>query len=872
MNKIIKISFAAIIPAMALLSCSENDWNDRYLDGFKDGPSYSNPSTGAVTLSAEDYSTISTLLKAVAGNDAETTAANAIKTNMYFDATSPFPASVAIPYYLASTSSEFFNFANGSTVAVSYSEISGTPEELSQISAASTYTLNSTNYKSVWGSDTDYINSFAPERTADQYLPAILKAQYPDAQEGDYAVVTYNTSTQNPVFGTGEESYEITDNIKELSVGGMLNAVAVVTAQCSRGLILTDNAGSILYYNTAVDLSEYPIGTIVKVSGEIADYNKGFQLANTASINVVGNTEVTYPEPTFYSAAMINQAVTGTTDQLAQYIKLQGQLSISGNYLNIIIDGTQVQGSVYYATPEIQASLENGKSYIFTGYFTSFTNKYLYMIVTEATPLIDVELSDSIKNLSTGDNLTATAVVTGQCSRGLILTDNAGSILYYNQNIDLASYPLGTAVKVSGAVSNYNKGLQLSAAASLEILGQTAFSYPEPVVYSASMIDTAVAGTSDILAQYSQIEGQLSISGNYLNVIIDGTVVQGSVYYATSTLQSKLENGVSYIFTGYFTSFTAKYFYMVVTDATPVASTAAYSAPSTRSALFTPAIAEENAVYYYNGSAWAPAEDVAVLNPADYAAMGDSNNSITNPAYKIPIYLKNTYPYAEEGQEMYVAYNITGNGCTCGLFVYDGISWSLNNNGMEELTAQFTKTNGSWHFTKYLGKAIFSLYNEQEIALNRTYIIAYGTAAATAVPTSNSYGYLQKTDVLPVDGVITMSNDANGFSFATECTYNGNTYTTPEGTFIIRDSNGRYLYLQGTYASFNVRADNPYIEDGAIASGYLFSATNSGDGAWTIKNQFNGRIVYFSEGYSNFAAYDSASATDHLPNLYLLEE
>ena len=879
MKKYIIKTIAAFIPAIAFLSCSDNSWNNTYLDGFKGGPSYSNSSTGEVALSTNDYNTISTLLSSIATTDEEKAAASAIKSNQYFDATSPYPASVAIPYYLASTSSPFFNFANGSTVNVSYSEISGTPEEISKISKAKTYTLTASDYQEVWGSTSDYVNSFAPEREPEAYLPAILKSQYPEANEGDYAVVTYNLATQNPMFGESGV-LEITDAIKDLEKGSNLNAVAVVTGQSTVGLILTDNAGSIFYYNKNIDLSAYPIGSIVKVTGQVDAYNHGLQLTDQANISLVGSEEYVYPEPINYTSSMIDTACAVTGDMLATYASFAGKLSISGNYYNVEIPGATAQGSLYNLTDEIKAKISDGGSYYFYGYFmaVSGSGKYFNLLVTDVEPVYTGELTSSIKDIATGDNLSATAVVTAQCSRGLILSDNAGSILYYNTDINLDSYPIGTVVKVNGTVSAYNKGLQLSNSATIEILGKGVFSYPEAPLYTAAMVEKACEATENMLATYVSLEGTLTVSGSYYNIKIDGAEAQGSLYYATDAVKDKLINGEKYIFYGYFMAISGsspKYFNIILTDFVSVASNSSvsYSGISSRSASYTPAASTVNAVYYFNGSAWTKANDVAILNPADYEAMDDPNNGITSPAIKIPLYLKAHYPYAVEGDIKYVAYNVGNNSCACGLYVFDGNIWNLNNNGLEALTAQFAKNNDSWKFVKYLGKAVFNLFEENEIMLNRTYMLVYGTAAATPIPTSNSYGYLQKTEVAPSDGVIVMTNDANGFTFATTCIYNDNVFTAPNGYFIIKDSNGRYLYLQGTYASFNVRAESPYIEDGQIADGYLFSAKSNGDGTWTITNKYNDRVIYYADNnYSNFAAYATQSDSDRLPYLYLLAE
>ncbi|MCH5241048.1 MAG: DNA/RNA non-specific endonuclease [Muribaculaceae bacterium] len=185
-----------------------------------------------------------------------------------------------------------------------------------------------------------------------------------------------------------EDQVSLTSAIKNLSDGAQLQATAVVTAQSDKGLILTDKAGSIFYYNAYVDLSQYPLGTVVKVSGTVSVYGTGLQLTNSASLQVVGETDFTYPEPTLYTGAMVNQAVSITSNVLPTYISLEGQLSISGNYYNINIPGSSYQGSFYTPINAIKDEISDGKSYVFTGYFTGVTSgKYFYMVLTDVTPV-----------------------------------------------------------------------------------------------------------------------------------------------------------------------------------------------------------------------------------------------------------------------------------------------------------------------------------------------------------------------------------------------------------------------------------------------------------------------------------------------------
>lgn len=190
----------------------------------------------------------------------------------------------------------------------------------------------------------------------------------------------------NPGEDNPGETPEITDNIKNLTLGQNLSTTAVVMAQNARGLVISDKGGSIYLYNTSLNFASYPIGTIVAVEGEVKNFGTGLQFDNTAKISVVGKETVTYPTPTVYTAAMVDAAVANTNYVTSTYVTLEGQYNISGNYSNIIIEGASVQGSVSYPSEELKSKLKDGSTYSFTGYFTgiSGTNtKYFNIVVTE---------------------------------------------------------------------------------------------------------------------------------------------------------------------------------------------------------------------------------------------------------------------------------------------------------------------------------------------------------------------------------------------------------------------------------------------------------------------------------------------------------
>lgn len=650
MKKYIIKPLAFLCGAAIMASCSENSWND-HLDGFEGGFTYDEKISVEYTLTNTDYETIGKALLAVSKNKADSTAARAISSNHYFDKTSPFPAAIAIPYLLDNTSSDYYIYSNGSTVDVSFREASAVPEEISQISDALTYTVTGADYQEIWGSDDNYINGFAPMLPAQNYLPSILSKAYPDATEGQYAVISYSETQENPIFGDQE-------------------------------------------------LVQYPI--------------------------------VIYAEDTFSDEGGFVAALPISTESAYSYLNVE---HIS------VVDGIP-QG---YSSDAVWTLTET-----MGGYFLSDANgTYLYG-------------SDRYNNFYwasepvTGD-ATYTFNVNEEEDENVLYCEGAGKWMQYTSYGNFGEY-------------NYQSG-------------NSAHVY---------MIDTNKA-----------------------------------------------------------------------------------SLP-TRSVINTPVTTNLNALYYFNGSNWVTAEKATILNPADYTSMGFSNNNLSDPEIYIPLYLKIEYPYAQAGDEIYVAYNIKTNSCSTDLFVFDGSAWTMNNNGLEDVMAAFVKNEGKWNFLKYLGKAIYNIFEESEIITDRTYLLVSGNVCATPVAASNSYGYLLTTPVNISNGQIVMANENNGFIFAKTYVYNGEVRTVPEGMFLIQDSNGRYLYLQGTYSSFNLRADSPYVnEDGSVGEGYLFTATIQPDGTWAITNnrgEGNIRNIYYSTGYSNFAAYTSQGDNDSLPYLYLLEE
>ena len=110
-----------------------------------------------------------------------------------------------------------------------------------------------------------------------------------------------------------------------------------------------------------------------------------------------------------------------------------------------------------------------------------------------------------------------------------------------------------------------------------------------------------------------------------------------------------------------------------------------------------------------------------------------------------------------------------------------------------------------------------------------------------------NYGYLNPTTTTTItsEGVLTDA-EANLFTF-----------TAVEGGFTIQKSTGEYLFVEGTYKSFQLSSEVP-------SSNYIWSVTIDDNGLATIKNTGNNFVVRFST-HNNFAPTNAT--TGDLPML-----
>ena len=348
--------------------------------------------------------------------------------------------------------------------------------------------------------------------------------------------------------------------ISEVVDGQTYTMEGTVTALCTRGFIFTDATGSILYYDKNYNAG-YAVGQKLTIAAKISNYGKALQIDGTTATITEGEAGTyTYPTPTYADATVIDAFIANTENRLASYVALAGTMSVNGNYYNVTVDGTTNQGSFYYATDDIKAKVANGDKIVLYGYAVSISSgRYYNMVVTDVVKITD------IANVELDGEYTMMGQVTALTSNGFVLTDATGSIFSYGKK----SYEIGQELVATGAIGAYNKGFQLTTNKTTFLEGAVkAYTYPEAATADAAAIDAFIANTDNRLATYVTMTGDLSISGNYYNVAIEGTTNMGSIYYPNDAIKAALSTGTNITVKGYAMAVSGgKYYNVIATEA-----------------------------------------------------------------------------------------------------------------------------------------------------------------------------------------------------------------------------------------------------------------------------------------------------------------
>lgn len=136
-----------------------------------------------------------------------------------------------------------------------------------------------------------------------------------------------------------------------------------------------------------------------------------------------------------------------------------------------------------------------------------------------------------------------------------------------------------------------------------------------------------------------------------------------------------------------------------------------------------------------------------------------------------------------------------------------------------------------------------------ESGKNYIFVVEVEGASKSAAMITGNYGYPADADVERADDVIT-ANAANALTIESD----NNAYT-------IKQSDGRYWYLKGTYNSFNV--------DASPTEGQYFNVELQEDGTVKVTNVSNNKYLQYSTSHKSFGCYDTAQEGGLMPMLYV---
>ena len=190
--------------------------------------------------------------------------------------------------------------------------------------------------------------------------------------------------TQKGVEATGSTVSEIIAMEDDSMVKTLPSTVVV--ALTTKGAILSDGTKAIYAYGDAA--AALKVGDGVSLGAKKTTYNGVPELTDLTDVFVdsEGN-EVSYPEAKDITAGVVEYAASE-----AEYVKLTGTLAVSGNYYNLILDGTEdKQGSIVNPVDALNAASFDGKKITITGFFNGISGKgkYVNIVTTKIVEFVD---------------------------------------------------------------------------------------------------------------------------------------------------------------------------------------------------------------------------------------------------------------------------------------------------------------------------------------------------------------------------------------------------------------------------------------------------------------------------------------------------
>ena len=189
--------------------------------------------------------------------------------------------------------------------------------------------------------------------------------------------------------------------IGEITTAGTYKTEGTVVARGKQAYIIADNTGAMMVYHNG---NERSVGEKISISGEVTLYNAQStpQFSASAEVEVLSTGNSWSYNPAQKDGAAMDALLSGTP--VCTEIAFQGNLAISGNYVNVTIPGASTAvGSIKYIDNSTVAAYD-GRDVLVKGYFVgTSSSRYVNVLpysVEETNPSTDPEMTVDPASLS----------------------------------------------------------------------------------------------------------------------------------------------------------------------------------------------------------------------------------------------------------------------------------------------------------------------------------------------------------------------------------------------------------------------------------------------------------------------------------------
>ena len=351
--------------------------------------------------------------------------------------------------------------------------------------------------------------------------------------------------------GTTPEPDPDVTPIGEITTAGTYKTEGTVVARGKMAYIIADNTGAMMVYHKD---NERSVGEKISISGEVTLYNAQStpQFSASAEVEVLSTGNNWTYNPAKKDGAAMDALLSGTP--VCTEIEFEGNLAISGNYVNVTIPGASTAiGSVKYIDNSTISQL-NGKDVVVKGYFVGTSSgKYVNVLPYSIEEVGGSTEPDPdmtpIGEITTEGTYKTEGTVVARGRQAYIIADNTGAMMVYHNGNERS---VGEKISISGEVTLYNAQStpQFSASAEVEVLSTgNSWSY-NPAQKDGAAMDALLSGTP--VCTEIAFQGNLAVSGNYVNVTIPGaSTAIGSVKYIDNSTVAAYD-GKDVLVKGYF--------------------------------------------------------------------------------------------------------------------------------------------------------------------------------------------------------------------------------------------------------------------------------------------------------------------------------